>query len=73
MWVFCNHKLGKVEGNYQYCIKCGKAFPAPKVGCNHKWIQKGTQDIGTIFGNVYKRVIVKECIHCGEIKQIEIK
>jgi len=71
MTIFCNHKLGKVEGNYQYCLKCGKAFPAPKIECSHKWKEKGRYGVYN-YGGVNGEILLYECTCCGETKMVKI-
>jgi hypothetical protein len=70
MFNFCNHKFGKVEGNYQYCQKCGIAKAAPEVKCNHKWKREFVEDVYHVFsGRIYRKIILYECENCGETKQ----
>jgi uncharacterized membrane protein YvbJ len=74
MLNFCIHKFGKVEDNYQYCSKCGKAIEAPKVKCDHKWETIVEGDVSSnITSRIIKKVYVNRCIICGEIKRVEIE
>ena len=69
MFIFCNHKLGKIESDgYQYCQKCGKAFPVEPIDCQHKFIDDKTLNIRSydskekmIVG--YKKIV--KCEKCG--------
>lgn len=56
--MFCKHTYGKVDGNYQYCKKCGRAIAAPKTECNHIWEQIERAEQGTIFANC-KFILIK--------------
>jgi hypothetical protein len=71
--MFCNHKYSKVEGNYQYCTKCGKAIAAPKVECNHSWEEYGVYEkhSGTT-GYLTGYIIVNKCNKCRTFEKFEI-
>lgn len=75
MIIFCKHKLGVVQKDgYQYCEKCGKAFSAPKLECNHKWAEHSQINVegyspysGKIIITGIK--IILQCSICGELKE----
>lgn len=69
----CKHNYGKVEGNYQYCIKCGKAIAAPKIECSHSFkIEREIEHQHLISKGIYKRTYILRCTKCGDIKTIEV-
>jgi hypothetical protein len=71
MFKFCNHKLGKVENdNYQYCKKCGKAFP---VECQHIFIDIAKYEIvDALVGSKGFKQIAK-CSKCGIYKDFTFR
>jgi hypothetical protein len=68
--MFCRHKFGKVEGEYQYCKKCGKAISVP---CNHKFEKLHVFPVTWIWGKTCAYIYVSRCVKCGEIKRDEVK
>ena len=34
---FCSHKFSKLEGDVQYCEKCGIANIIEHTPCQHQW------------------------------------
>lgn len=68
--MFCFHKYGKVEGNYQYCSKCGKAI---RLECDHvfKIMEKyNIRERG--ITTPFQLIILSKCEKCGEIKKTEL-
>lgn len=69
----CKHKYGKVDGNYQYCEKCGKAITAPLTKHQHQWKEINRLDIsGLVNNNVFAVKYILQCSGCGvlDIKEI---
>jgi len=68
---WCRHKkLSEVKNGYQYCLKCGKAFPVP---CKHKWKRVGKFDCGTCFSKTPSSILfLYECEKCGGTRQERI-
>ena len=62
MSLFHRHKWGPIEGDWQRCIKCGKAEPIP---CKHQWVC--VDMIRPKFG-VMDKFDILECSTCGERK-----
>lgn len=68
MCLFGNHRWGKVEDSYQYCIKCGLARPTPHM---HVWKEKVITKISNgreFIAHIY----LYECSICGETRQEKI-
>jgi hypothetical protein len=65
----CDHKLGEVKDNYQYCTKCGKAFI---VECSHKWIQISTIQVPDRWGQLADIGYVLQCTKCGDMKNHKV-
>ncbi len=65
--ILCRHKLDIVQPDgYQYCKKCGLAFLAPKVVCEHKWVKDSKIEHET-WGKVSGITIILQCSDCGEL------
>jgi len=65
----CKHKFGKVEGQYQYCEKCGVARTVPH---EHRWeiINKFQRtNRFTKPGDFVDMTYVLRCSICGKIKK----
>lgn len=72
----CKHiELTLVQKDgFQYCEDCGQAFLAPRYD-KCKCIWKTIKEYSTtnrLYGNVVSFTYVQKCIHCGEIKKIEV-
>ena len=70
MKIFCFHKFDKVMDGYQYCVKCGIAR---KVECPHKWETIRIINEKSWRDNIHRIIYIKECVRCGELKQIDIE
>ena len=70
--MFCFHRWGPLEGNKQFCTKCGKVYFVP---CQHIWEERDTSYYGAqrdANGKIYRwtsRMIRFRCTLCGEQKQ----
>lgn len=74
-WLFHKCRFGKVEADgYQYCQECGKAQPAPRKYCQHKWETISSELEAHDSSNLMfkKGRVVMRCVHCGEITQRDI-
>ena len=69
--MFCFHKYGKIDNNYQYCEKCGKAKIIP---CFHTWqLTKEINVFSWINSSLPEYFVhIYHCIKCGEVKKIRI-
>ncbi len=68
----CKHKFESIiKDGYQFCNKCGKAFP---VKCNHKWKIYEKYSTHKFRSSEINNVIyIMMCAHCGDIKKEKIK
>jgi hypothetical protein len=66
----CKHKLApEVKDGYQFCEKCGKAFP---VECDHVWTEKNELRVFNRLTDITSDYIyIRECTKCGEIKTVK--
>jgi len=69
--MFCRHNYGEVQGQYQYCKKCGIARLVPHECI---WKDKNTYSRESLIsGKVFQTTLVQQCTICGEIKQVSIR
>jgi hypothetical protein len=68
MW--CKHKWGDVDGDYQYCTKCHIARAAP---CPHRWKLLDSYSVYKVNPNQPHAFLkALQCTKCGDIKKERI-